>query len=112
MLTETWAGTVELLAENIPAVRISEPRILILCILSPRDEANTLIEALAESSGARGTRVDLQGNSKPLRRAAFLSKVRVDVHPAHVPRASMRESENEPFPVLREIIAVNTSCSF
>jgi len=69
--------------------------------------------ATRHSAAFRSTRINTsQGSSKPCSRAALWSNVRVQEQPALAPSAAMTESENEPFPCLSAIMAVNTSCSF
>lgn len=52
------------------------------------------------------------GSSKPGRRSALWSNVRVRAQPALVPSAPIRASANEPSPLLSATMAVKTSCSF
>jgi hypothetical protein len=52
------------------------------------------------------------GSSKPGRRSALWSNVRVRAQPARVPSAPISASANEPSPLLSATMAVKTSCSF
>jgi len=52
------------------------------------------------------------GSSKPGRRSALWSNVRVRAQPARVPSAPIRASAKEPSPLLSATMAVKTSCSF
>lgn len=88
------------------------------CGGSPRDEdridERSVYLRRCHGKGRDGREIlgATQGNSKPERRNAFWSKVKVQEQPALVPSAAMTASANEPCPSLSAIMALKTSCSF
>lgn len=75
------------------------------------DFHSSLALATALPCAERALEAD-HGSSKPGRRSALWSNVRVRAQPARVPSAPIRASANEPWPPFSATMAVKTSCSF